>query len=68
MVLIGPLQAETQDEDQEGPANFYYAQYEHEPWRESSSPANLLHKSKELAGAILLISGYLFVRKRGHRA
>ena len=58
------VQAQTTDPGQEGPAKFYYEQYENEPWRNPESPKNLLFKSGELLAGLALLSGWIHIKKR----
>jgi len=61
--LVRPVFSLDEDEAQ-GPGGFYYLQYEQEPWRLPESIGQLERKSDELFVAGLLVSGYLWLRKR----
>lgn len=52
------------DKDEQGPANYYYTQHDEEPWRLPESGRELLYKSAEAGAVALILSAYLYLRKK----
>lgn len=64
-LTTGPrIAAQPADPDEQGPGGFYYIQYEHQPWKDADSPFKLLRKSEKLLASFVVLSGWLFFKKR----